>query len=99
MSPVTQDQLSVPVTVSANQVIATGIRALYGYSICESTGSAAAKVRLRESSATGKMLAIVALASGASSTQYFPEQAPGVTSGSIYVEVVSGSVEGVLYVG
>jgi hypothetical protein len=90
-----------PSTATASQtVVAQQVKCLFGWSLNESTGSGAAKVRLRDgTSAAGKLLAVVNLASAASSTTWLAEQAVQVNTGAVYLEVVSGSVEGCLYWG
>ena len=45
------------------------------------------------------MLGVVSLTAGASQTAWFAQQAVQVNGGGLYLEVVSGSVEGDLYYG
>lgn len=88
-----------PATTS-QVVVAQQVRILYGWALAESTGSATAKVRLRDgSSASGKLLAPITLAAGESVRDFFPVESVNVTNGAIYLEVVSGSVEGAVYWG
>lgn len=67
---------------------------LMGFSIGEDAGSpAAAKVRLREATSTGTILAVIDLEASSSSTKWFgPEGKRAI--GGVYVELVSGTVEG-----
>lgn len=69
------------------------VSAIYGWQINESAG-ATAKFRLRDGvSGTGREIATVNLAAGASSDVEFSE-ATALTGNGIYLEVLSGSVEG-----
>lgn len=74
---------------------------LIGWSAAESTGSAAAKFRLHDGSSSSDpaLTATINLAAGASSEPWFGDQTIEVTSGKIYVDVISGSVEAVIYWG
>lgn len=66
---------------------------LVGWSLIETTGSAAAKIRLRDGlSVAGPELKIISLPSGTSSE--ISGGADQIQNGGIFVEVVSGSVEG-----
>lgn len=83
---------SMPMTGS-DQSIKTGLGYLVGYSVRETTGAARAVLRLLDGTSTsGELLETISLAEGesASDTYSFPIK---VTSG-IYVDVVSGAVEG-----
>lgn len=87
------------VTVSAVVYATTpnGVATLAGYSLRETAGSAAA-CRIRETDGSGKILATVALASGASETKWFGPQGL-VCNGPLYFEKVSGTVEGAVFHG
>jgi hypothetical protein len=65
-----------------------------GWAVTESTGSAAAKIRLHDGAdASGPELApLIVLASGGESSE-FVEQGIQLSSGKVWLEVVSGSVE------
>ncbi len=91
--------LSPSPATTSQVVVAQQVKVLYGWSVNESTGSGTAKVRVRDGSGTGKVLGVINLASAASSTVFMSEQAVQVNTGALYLEVVSGSVEGVLYWG
>lgn len=76
-----------------------GPRAIvYGWNFTESTGAAVAAVRLWSGSSNlGTMLASIKLASGGTASQW--TTGPGVLAdGGVYLEVVSGSVEGAVFV-
>lgn len=67
-----------------------------GWSVRESAATAAAAtVRFREASSTGQILAVVELPADGSDTRVLD---PAVwPAGGVYVEVVAGTVEGVIY--
>lgn len=70
-----------------------------GWAAIESTGSAAAKIRLHDGSTTAgpELAPLISLASGgAVGPVNFPNGLQ-VASGKVFVEVVSGSVELVVY--
>lgn len=72
---------------------------LLGWSARETTGAAAASFDLYDgSSAGGAPLGVQNLASGASETVLF--ETPGIllATGKVYLQVVSGSLAGVVYV-
>lgn len=77
--------------------------ALFGWSVTESTKalSAVAYFRLRdgESAEAPMLTSEVTLNSGESNREWFGDQTIEITSGSIFLEVVSGSVEIVVYLG
>jgi hypothetical protein len=79
----------------ADTATASAIR-LNGYSIRE-TAAATAVVRLRDKNVSGQILATIALP--ASGSIQVMDTAGGilVPSGTIYVQVVSGAVEGAVY--
>jgi hypothetical protein len=74
---------------------------LIGWSAAESTGSAAASFRLHDgtSAATPELTAAIKLVAGESDRDWFGDQTVEVFSGSIFVEIISGSVELVTYWG
>lgn len=83
----------VPSTVAA-------INTIFGWALAESTGSASAKVRLRDgTTAGGLLIATITLAQGESARDFFPVETPELRGNAIYLEVVSGSVEGAVYFG
>ena len=75
--------------------------ALFGWSAKESTGSAPASFRLRDGTSVSspELTATISLVAGESDRDWFGDQSVEVFSGSIYVEIVSGSVELVVYWG
>lgn len=72
----------------------SSVSGIFGWEINESTGSATAKFRLRDgTTAAGREIATINLAAGASSD--IELGGPGSLTGSgIFLEVLSGSVEG-----
>ena len=86
-------------TTVSQQLVASQARVLYGWSIAEAGGSAFAKVRLRDGTSAGKVVAVIALIPNESSRDYFPISAVVINTGAIYLEVVTGSVEGCIYFG
>lgn len=93
-TPATTNQLLVETTDSVAEVP----QALLGWSLAESTGSAAAKVRIYDGTGTsGRLMAVIALVSGASSHVYMAQGGLELFNGALYLQVVSGSVEGSVY--
>ena len=89
---------ALPVKAGQASGLLIGPRAVvYGYNLTEATGAAAAQVRLwNGGSNTGSLLLSIKLASGTSATQW--TTGPGVLAdGGVYLEVVTGSVEGAVY--
>lgn len=74
----------------------SGVEALKGFSIVESAGTpAAAYVRLRKGAVGGDIIVHLKLAaSGTANVEYITAIS---AEGGVYVEVVSGTVSGVLY--
>jgi hypothetical protein len=104
MSPIEEFAQAADVNPSpataAQQLVAVEARVLLGWSFTEATGSAAAKIRLHDgTSALGKVVGTIGLASGASSNVTLPVDGVQITTGAIFLEVVSGSVEGGAYWG
>ena len=85
--------------VTGNKGILGGdVRAITGWAIRETTGAAAATIRLRDGSAAiGEVIAPLGLA--ANGFAFFPPMGKGieVATGKVFLEVVAGSVEGVIY--
>lgn len=77
--------------------LVSGPVVLWGYSFRESTGAAAAVVRIRDGQdLTGAIMLSVQLAAGLSDTSW--ATSPGVAGDvGLYLEVVSGAVEGAIY--
>lgn len=73
-----------------------GVRDFAGYSIREAAATAAAAtVRFRLGALAGQILAVVELPADGSETFAFPEAIRTATG--VYVEVVAGTVEGVIH--
>lgn len=89
--------------VSADRVVvSSGARVLLGWSIAESAGSLAS-VRLRDgvegATPVHTVLAAIALAANGGDTQWFADEGIEVKSGAISLEVVGGTVTGVVFWG
>lgn len=86
-----------PATVSpvfTSGVVLSGRGVLRGYSFRETSGTAAAVLRVRAGfNATANLIASVSLVAGESVRDYFGESGLRADTG-LYVEVVSGVVEG-----
>lgn len=89
-----------PVTLTGNdQTIDSGPTVYHGFSLRNTSGAATATVRIwaHPDKAEGALLDTVHLAESESAREYYPE---GVVADSgLYVEVVSGAVEGSVRVG
>ena len=84
-----------PIDITANSNHATVDR-LHGFSIRESAGAAAsAEVNLRKATAGGQILYVLELAANESATLMLPEAVSA--EGGVYVQVVSGTISGVLW--
>lgn len=71
---------------------------LAGWSIRETSGAGKAVVRLHDGlDETGDVIAAIGLTASASNTQWLMPNGVGVVTG-VYVEVVSGAVEGAVWV-
>lgn len=70
-----------------------------GYAIRETTGSGTALIRIRDGfDATGDLLLPISLAASESARDWFMPGGISYTAG-LYIEVVSGSIEGVVFTG
>ena len=81
------------ITGAANH---TAVQRLAGYSIAEDA-SAAAHIRLRVGSVSGTILADLWFAADESANMIFPKGIVFSTGAGVFVQEVSGSVEGTLY--
>jgi hypothetical protein len=84
--------------VASRIVVNAGVHSLCGWCITETTGAAAAQFRLLDGSAVGnEVLASGKLAQG--TTTSFTPSDHGIKcyTGRIFLQVVSGSLEGVIY--
>lgn len=84
---------------ASRQVLAGGdVRAMIGYAIRETTGTAGAVIRFHDGNGPGtEVIAPVSLAAGESDRSILGSHGITVSTGRIFLEVVSGSVEGVVY--
>lgn len=82
---------SIPVTGSG--LLTNGNGEYNGFSFRETGGVGAAVIRVREGSATGDLLDTINIPSGTSKSEHYGTQGVSVDEG-IYVEIVSGTVEG-----
>lgn len=87
----------IPATTASVQVLG-GAAFLHGWALMESTGSAGAVVRFRDGTGTdGVVIAPISLTGGESTRDFFPGAGVAVRSG-LFLEVVSGEVEGAAWV-
>lgn len=87
-----------PIVNGASGVLYASAGTLTGYSIRETAG-APAVVRVHDGrDASGDLLVTIGLAADESATVVLPHQGVGFALG-LYVEIVSGAVEGTVYVG
>ena len=89
----------ISVTISGSAVVRSTPATYYGITVRETGGVAVAKVRVWDnaSAASGVLLETIGLpAGGSASFQYAAEDASGGlrAANGVYVEVVSGAVEG-----
>lgn len=85
----------VPTSISADSNH-SGVTQLKGLSIRESAGSpAVATIRLRKASVSGQILMVLELAENESATLILDSPIP--SEDGVYVQVVAGTVEGVIY--
>lgn len=90
---------SVPISGASQALITAAVR-YNGFSLCETSGTASAKVRLWDNAAAaaGSLLDVVTLTAGESAREHYPDSGIEAASG-IFVQVVSGAVEGAIRVG
>jgi hypothetical protein len=82
----------------ADQVVRTGSAYLAGYTIRETAGAAAAvRIYDHESAASGVILAAVSLAADGSVDVMYPSSLRALRG--VFVDVVSGAVEGSIRIG
>lgn len=83
---------------ASRQVLRGDVRALVGWSVAETTGTAAAAFRLRDGTGTtSEVLARINLAANESDRDTFGQRGILVNTGNIWLEFISGSFEGVVY--
>lgn len=84
---------------ASRQVISGGASHLVGWSLAETTGAAAAVIRLRDGKgATDQVLATIRIPSGQCLPFALEHHGLCIETGNLWLEWVSGSVEGVLWV-
>lgn len=85
--------------VSGSRAINTGdISVLTGYAVAETTGAATAAIRLRDgNNANGEVIARINLVANESVRDFWTPAGVRVFTGHLFLEVLSGSVEGVVY--
>lgn len=84
---------------SSRQLLASGnVVALCGWALAETTGTAGATVRIHDGlDANEAVFARINLASNESTRDMWGYPGVKCTSGNLYLEVVSGSIEGVIF--
>jgi hypothetical protein len=84
--------------VASKAVLPGDVLAIGGWALRETTGAAVATVRLRDGSAAiNEVIAPITIAAGG--FVFFPPYGRGieVATGKVFLEVVAGSLEGVIY--
>lgn len=80
-------------TIQGTPAVYSAVSAIGGWNITEAAGSTA-KIRLRDGiTATSRLIATISLAANAQSNHSYAAP-PSLLNNGIYIEVVSGSVEG-----
>lgn len=88
-----------PILNGASLRLSTSAGQVLGYSVRETSGAAAAVLRLRDGSDTsGDLVATIQLPANASATVWLAPHGVAFVQG-LYAEVVSGALEGVVYLG
>jgi hypothetical protein len=73
---------------------------LFGWNITESSGAATAKVRLWDgTNNSGNYLATITLGANESNREWFPDQSPQIRNNALFLEIVSGEIEGSVWWG
>lgn len=85
--------------VSASRiVINSDVHSLLGWSLAETTGTNAATIRLWDGrNATAEQIVRINLGANESVRDWFIPRGVRIVSGAIFLQVVSGSVEGTVY--
>lgn len=79
-------------------VINSDVHAILGWAFAETTGTAGATIRIHDgSSATGEVFARINLTSNESVRDWYIPKGIRCFTGRIFIEIISGSVEGVIY--
>ena len=89
----------VGVAVTASRIVINGdVRAIGGWALAETTNAATASLRLHDgNNANGEVLVRINLAINESTRDIMPIHGIRVFTGRVFVEILSGSVEGVIY--
>lgn len=89
---------SVDSPVSASRAVLGGdVRAIGGWVVAETTGTAAAAFRLHDGNAAGgEQFGRINLAAGESTRDFVPGRGIRCFTGRVFIEVISGSFEGVI---
>lgn len=83
---------------ASRQVLAGDVHSVCGWCITETTGAAAAQFRLLDGSAVGnEVIGSAKLAQGTTNAVTFSDHGVEVYTGRIFLQVVAGSIEGVIY--
>lgn len=85
--------------IDEKEVVVQSVNNIFGWSVTEATGDAKAKVRLWDgTSSEGLYITTITLEANESTRDFLPDQSPTLYNDAIYLEIVSGEVEGcVLY--
>lgn len=88
------------VTVPGRLVVPNSCRVLLGWCVCEQSGSAAVKFRIRDGDANGAVFCTVTIAQGASAVPVFlGDQALICNTGKLFLEITTGTLEGAIWWG
>lgn len=79
---------------TSDGLLAVGASRYHGFAVRETTGTDPAVVRVREASGAGELLDTISLLPGESLGAWY--QTGMVIRGGVYVDVVSGAVEGTI---
>lgn len=83
---------------ASRQVLNSDVHALLGWSIAETTGTAGATIRLFDgANASGEQFTRINLQANESVRDWFIPKGIRCFTGRIFLQVISGSVEGVVY--
>lgn len=88
--------------VGAVESVLQSLNILMGWAVAESTGTAPAKLRLWDGLGglgTGSYLGTITLSENESNREWFGGDGPQLKNNALYIEIVSGKVEGVLNYG
>lgn len=90
---------SVENPVTASRVILGGdVRSVMGWAVAETTGAAGASLRLHDGGiATGEQFVRLNLAANESVRDWFEPKGLRCFTGRVFLEILTGSVEGVLF--